>query len=565
LAQLAHHYRQAGRTREWVRSAEAAAQHAAAAQDPEAATVFLHEALQADGLSETTRGRLGSRLAAAAVHCSVVSKDSVSMLERQLDEPKLRTSGRGFIRLTLGELFRGWGEADRGYRQIARAVSELEGQQHAIVAMLELARPGVEGVHLREHMAWLARATEAAEVRGDPRLNLEVAATRALVATVCGDAGARRMVADLPRHQGWDGQNLDLQLYLAQQLSSAYLGVGHYRLARALNEWATSQGRRLAPRQELTDAESDMLAWFAGEWDGLTARDTAHAGMYGGLKGFVAHARGDVENAERALRDFACRARVAGCFPEWAGAVAILVRIHLDNDDSEAAYRMATECLCVISETGLWLSAAEVLPGAVDAMIACDRASEAGAVVSQFADGIRGRDAPLAMATLRWAVGALAEAEGYTEAAAAAYASARAQLAELPRPYDAARVTERRGFLLLRASRKQGEELLLEALRCYQRLGALGDEARLRHCLREHSVVLPGGGPASRKRGRRGYGNDLSPREREVVGLAAQGHTAVEIATSMGLSLNTVRHHIANARHKLGVSHKRSLVSSSSL
>ena len=50
---------------------------------------------------------------------------------------------------------------------------------------------------------------------------------------------------------------------------------------------------------------------------------------------------------------------------------------------------------------------------------------------------------------------------------------------------------------------------------------------------------------------------DLTPREREILGLMCQGHTDPEIAASLHLSRNTVRNHVAALYSKLDV-HRRS-------
>lgn len=54
--------------------------------------------------------------------------------------------------------------------------------------------------------------------------------------------------------------------------------------------------------------------------------------------------------------------------------------------------------------------------------------------------------------------------------------------------------------------------------------------------------------------GRRIRSRALSPREREVLGLLARGHTGEQIAEQLVLSPETVRTHIRNAREKLGAS-----------
>ncbi|MEA2538572.1 MAG: two-component system, NarL family, response regulator NreC [Chloroflexota bacterium] len=48
-------------------------------------------------------------------------------------------------------------------------------------------------------------------------------------------------------------------------------------------------------------------------------------------------------------------------------------------------------------------------------------------------------------------------------------------------------------------------------------------------------------------------GGGLSLREREILGLIASGHSPAEAAWRLGISLHTVRRHIANASDKLGI------------
>ncbi|MDP9482990.1 MAG: LuxR C-terminal-related transcriptional regulator, partial [Chloroflexota bacterium] len=48
-------------------------------------------------------------------------------------------------------------------------------------------------------------------------------------------------------------------------------------------------------------------------------------------------------------------------------------------------------------------------------------------------------------------------------------------------------------------------------------------------------------------------GGGLSAREREILGLVALGHAPAEIAWRLGISVHTVRRHIANVSDKLGI------------
>ena len=60
--------------------------------------------------------------------------------------------------------------------------------------------------------------------------------------------------------------------------------------------------------------------------------------------------------------------------------------------------------------------------------------------------------------------------------------------------------------------------------------------------------------------GSKGVEAPLSPREREVLDLTAQGLTAREVATALDISSNTVERHRANIMSKLGISNRAQVV-----
>ncbi|MEV4897924.1 helix-turn-helix transcriptional regulator, partial [Nonomuraea sp. NPDC055795] len=122
--------------------------------------------------------------------------------------------------------------------------------------------------------------------------------------------------------------------------------------------------------------------------------------------------------------------------------------------------------------------------------------------------------------------------------AAAHFEEARRLYEELPAPYYAALAAER---LLLCGGAVEG---LAELGDVFAALGATYDAERCRHHLRAHGVVV--------RRGRRGYGDTLSPREQDVARLLATGRTNREIAGMLFLSPRTVETHVARILQKLG-------------
>jgi DNA-binding CsgD family transcriptional regulator len=162
----------------------------------------------------------------------------------------------------------------------------------------------------------------------------------------------------------------------------------------------------------------------------------------------------------------------------------------------------------------------------------------------------------------------LAESRG-EPAAATLFGRAASALRDLPRPYDALLAAERQARCLLRDGQRQpGLRLLSETADGLRRLGATGDAARAEKTVAELGVApktrgtlgVPAADSAARRaRGRPGYGDTLSPREREVVRLVAGGQTNREIAETLVLSRQTVAGHLHSAMRKLNVSSRTAL------
>jgi DNA-binding NarL/FixJ family response regulator len=109
--------------------------------------------------------------------------------------------------------------------------------------------------------------------------------------------------------------------------------------------------------------------------------------------------------------------------------------------------------------------------------------------------------------------------------------------------------------LLAAGQRTSAVPVLSDALSGLSALGARAGAARVMNTLNEIG--------ASARRpwlgGRRGYGNQLSPRELDVVRLIARGRTNRQIAQALVLSPKTVANHVHSAMHKFGVSSRTAL------
>jgi len=189
----------------------------------------------------------------------------------------------------------------------------------------------------------------------------------------------------------------------------------------------------------------------------------------------------------------------------------------------------------------------------VDALHGRGSAEQAASHVDELAAGLAGRYAPAAHAAPALSRGVLAFAGDDRARAVELAGTAAAWLAALGLRYDAALAEERLGGW---ADRTDAAVRHLEhALREFSTLGASQDAARVARTMRERGVAVP----YPWRGGRRAYGSQMSPREREVARLAATGLTNQQIAAQLYLSRRTVESHIASVLRKLGGSSRKDL------
>lgn len=560
LGRLAHHYREAGEAEAWMRYAEAAADRAMATGEDVGAARLLREVLEGARRDPSARARLAVKLGQAALN-GLDPGVAWSLLRGILDDENLPRSTRGELRLLLGLVLLRAGRSEEGAQEIRRSLADLdERPEVAAEAMSVLSVPWrIDGGNLDEHLDWSDRAMAMASELPDPVVRTRVLVDRAGILLSVGDRRGWAAVRDLPRRS----RSLKERRQLARgfrNISQACIHLGHYQEAASKREEGLrlcQEGRDLEDEQGLLTAGL-LLDWVRGQWQGLEERARRMAEETVEIpvtwvdaelvRALLLLTRGETGPAEEGLRGVLDAARRSDSMPELAMAAGALARIDLARDRPEAASREALGALEVVAAKGIWVWAAEAAPPALEALVKAGRIGEARGLVARFARGVRGRDAPAARAALAVCRGLLAEAEGRHDLAVRHLARSERLWAELPRPYERARAAERRGALLAAEGRKAtGGPALLDALQGFESLGADWDASRVRRTLRAYGLIPP------HRRGRKGYGDRLSPRELEVASLVASGHTNREIAERLFLSVKTVGHHVGSAMGKLGL------------
>jgi len=279
--------------------------------------------------------------------------------------------------------------------------------------------------------------------------------------------------------------------------------------------------------------------------------------------GAAAGTRDDAEQRLVTIRD---RARARALFDVWLEAAAALAHVRWAAGRTDGLLDATDEPVWTVSAKGLWVWATDLAPARVAALTAAGRVDEAARFVAAFARGLRGRDAPAPRAALATCRALLAQARlGPARATASAFARAAAAWDKVPRPYDSLLARERQALCLIEIDHTPaGLHLLTTAFRGFAELGARTDADRLAVALATHGA-RPRRSWRGGRRGRRGYGGELSPRELEVVRLVVAGHTNREIAAALSRSPHTVSKQLRAAMRKLGVNSRTTLAVTAAL
>jgi len=575
VARLFRHCREAGDVEGWCRYGEASADVALESGDDRAAVVTLLGLLTAESLATADRSRLVRKMGGAAVFGARDVSDLVrSVLEAVrgvLSYDDLPRPERGEIKLLLGRLLRDIGQEPAAFEEIEDGVGDLlDRPDLAAPAMSVLAMPMVPHWPAARHRAWLDRATALLPRIESSSDRLRVTTNRATALLLLGEEAGWQAADEIQATAA--GASASERRLLARFLFNVgqiAINWGHYGQARARLTAAAELGESTGYRLLLSTVRVPFayLDWCTGEWARLGAtvadRDT---NLYSSrlarqIHAVLALAVGDRGAARRDLRKVVDELAEDGlCEPEAGLSAAALARSHVADADWDEALAVTGRVVELIERKGVWLWATDILPPHLDALVGSGRLDRAGQLLRAYADGIDGRDAPAAVAALALGRGIVAEGRGEPERAAGLFGEAASAWAALPRPYDEMLTWERRGRCLLGLGDTDGADRALALLGTVQeRLWALGartDADRVALLLREHGVEVA----RAWRRGPRGYGPRLSPRERQVVALVAQGMTNRGVAKALFVSPKTVSTQLSSAMRKLGVSSRAAVV-----
>lgn len=566
-AQLAHHFQLADCPKQWARHAEAAADAAGAIGNHRAATRFLEQGLSAPGISQETTTRMASKLGAYAPHSEHPDR-SIGLLQQILEEAPMPVEVRGELRFRLSYLRYCVGDGGLWYEEMVRAAAELRPHPDlAARAMIQLAWPMLREGDVEDDLSWLQQAVQAAEESSDPLTKAGVAAQRAAILLMVGDPMGWTALKEISE----EGDSVQERLQLLasyQSLAGVLRGLGYYRRAEEFLDKVNRIDHELESVWFDPWRESAQVAldWHLGRWEGLDQRartlamsQTGTATLAVGsqlILGSLLHSRGEIDEATAIFTSVLKESRRRGWLGARVSASAGLARLRLAQGEPRGALQATTLGIDVVRHKGIWIWGKEVIPVAVQALLACGRCDEARDLAKQFAKEVGERDAPAAHAASSFCRATVEDAMGCSGKAARLFRAADSAWSDLPCPYEAAKAREGQAQCLLAEDDETGADLLRDALGAFDSLHAGWDATRVRSTLTDHGLHSP---PPPSRGGRKAYGDELSPREAEVAHLAGSGHKNREIAEILFISTRTVEAHVASAIRKLGVESRQDL------
>jgi DNA-binding CsgD family transcriptional regulator len=222
--------------------------------------------------------------------------------------------------------------------------------------------------------------------------------------------------------------------------------------------------------------------------------------------------------------------------------LAVLGFLELSAGDAAAADVILRPLAARLASSG-WRepSISGELPNAIEALVELGELAEARRLLADLVDRVSRIESPWGEASAGRCEGLILAAEGDLEGAIAAYARALRVHERLPQPFDLGRTVLAQGIARRRKrQRRAGRETLERALAIFDELGATLWAGKARTELGRIGGRAPSAG-------------DLTPTERRVAELVAEGRSNKEVAAALVVSPKTVDGHLSNIYTKLGV------------
>lgn len=557
VAELTRHFREAGDLERWALYAEQAADDAILSGDPRTAFGLLRELLGGRAVRGAAAARLVQRMPLYAAPGNEPLRDLVAML-REIADGELTPEERTEVSWQQARLMFHVGDFEAASAEMERTVPGLIESRPiaAAQAMMLLARPLPTSWPAAQHRTWLERAGRLVENAPDPSPEQYLAfrVDRAATLLMLGDPDGWHAARELPSEAESPGELLQRARGLAN-LGEAAMLWGRYDDAR---QWLAAAaalaeehehlrlrdlvGATLAHLDWLTGGWTDAAAWAASALDADEPVLRVDALL---LDGLLEAVRGDHRRAEARMRGAIAVGRARGPADGSRDPSAALARLALGAGRPTEALAATDAAWRLVETKRLWLWGAEIAPLRVRALLEAGQRAEAAAAAAAFAIGTRGVGAPLVSAARGMTEAVLVRVGGDLGDAAGLFEQASAAWANLPRPYEALLALETAANCRLATSaRGQAADVLREIFDDLTVLGATADADRVRRTLAGEGVRV------GARVGRPGYGDQLSPRELDVVRLVVEGHTSGQIARVLGLSPRTVDKHVLSAMRK---------------
>jgi DNA-binding CsgD family transcriptional regulator len=305
----------------------------------------------------------------------------------------------------------------------------------------------------------------------------------------------------------------------------------------------------------LADLEVDAGNWDEAEMYATETYEMTLESMQRAVLPFCLHVRGNVEahkGDEAAARSSCEQGFALAQQVDAPGAMALnlsdlgFLELSLGRPE-EAAVRMGP-----LAAIALWMSEGEpgglrFIPDHVEALIAIGNLEGAEPLLVQLEERARAANRIWGLATGARCRALFEAARGDLDAALVAADAALVHHGDLSQPFELGRTLLVAGEVHRRAKHKAvARQHMTGALAIFDQLGA-----KL-WSLKAHAELERVGG---RERSSEG----LTPSERRVAELVAQGHSNQQVADQLFVARKTVEHHLSRVYHKLGVTSRTQL------